>query len=961
MKQILFFMAFTGLVSLNAVAQQQLESRSVIDGFYLLSMDKLLDTIALQSHLHIVYDKDMVKDYTIVDRFFKEKVRDVLGKICSDNGLHYWIESDKTIYIIRDPEDVNRLKKKSKNVNKPVFALVREKQDELSPVAAYVPKPTSAAQVKQLPFAVSGRVIDQASGESLPSAIVRLRNSSIATATNADGYFTLLKIPADTCVLEISYIGYQPTIYNLQPDSRTSRLTIGLFSSARLLTEVTIKDKKSDGVMSIDKRRVSVLQITPSKLDELPNIGEKDILRSFQLMPGISGSNESSSGAYVRGGTPDQNLVLFDGFTVYQVDHLYGFFSAFNSNSVKDVTLYKGGFSAKYGGRLSSVTDIAGKEGNTKEANIGGDLSLLSANIFAEKPLNDKSTVLFAYRHSYQGPLYNEIFNKLNSNSSTSTTSGSGSSSGNGGAFGGGGPGGGGPGGGGPPPGGGPPTGGGPGGGGSAPTVTTPFSYFYDLNTKYTYAPDQKNRFSWSLYLGNDNLDNSKIITVPSFITNVSNLSMSDKTTYGNVGSSIKWSRQWNSKLYSNTLISYSSYHSDRDNSTKVTLTDSTGTATDINTGTFEKNKLKDFSIKSDWEWQASDKIKLLYGGSGSQQNVSYIYSQNDTSTLINQNIKAFTMGGYTELEINATDKLQLKPGLRETYYEPNGKLYFEPRFSATYTLTDRLTLKAATGHFNQFTNRVIREDILNGSRDFWVLSNGNTIPVSSANHYIGGVSYEAKNFLIDIEGYYKTLEGLSQYSQREVGNARTNISLEQHFYTGTGYTKGLEVLLQKTHGKYTGWLSYTFAQAVNNFEIYGGDYPASQDTRHELKLVNLYHYKRWTFSSTWIFATGKPYTAPLTSYTVNDYTGHSHTFLTISAENGQRLPSYHRLDAAVTYDLIRVDSRKIGSIGFSMFNIYDRANVWYKQYTIVNNQVITNNVDYLGFTPNITLSLKFK
>ncbi|MBW4888934.1 TonB-dependent receptor [Mucilaginibacter sp. HMF5004] len=956
MKRILFFMAFTGLFSLNVVAQQQLESKSIIDGFYLLSMDKMLDTIAEQTQLHIVYDKDMVKGYSIVDHFFREKVRDVLGKICSDNGLHYWVESDKTIYIIRNPEDVSLLKKKSSNEIKPVFTITRETQENFPPVVATRREPTHTAE-KQQPFAVSGRVIDQASGESLPSAIVRLRNSSIVAATNTDGYFTLLKVPADTCILEISYIGYQPAVYSLQPENRTGQLTIGLFSSVRTLTEVNIKDKKSDGVMSIDKRRVSVLQITPSKLDELPNIGEKDILRSFQLMPGISGSNESSSGAYVRGGTPDQNLVLFDGFTVYQVDHLYGFFSAFNANSVKDVTLYKGGFSAKYGGRLSSVTDIVGKEGNSKEANIGGDLSLLSANIFAEKPLNNKSTILFAYRHSYQGPLYNEIFNKLNSNSSTSTTNSTGSSSGNGGAFGGGGPGGGG----GPPSGGGPPTGGGRGGGGSAPTVTTPFSYFYDLNAKYTYAPDQKNRFSWSLYLGNDNLDNSKIISLPSFITNVSDLSMSDKTTYGNVGSSAKWSRQWNSKLYSNTLISYSSYHSDRDNSTKVTLTDSAGTATGINSGTFEKNRLRDFSIKSDWEWRASDKIKLLYGGSGSQQNVSYVYSQNDTSTLINQNTQALTIGGYTEFEINATDKFQLKPGLRGSYYGPTGKFYFEPRLSATYTLTDRLTLKAATGHFNQFTNRVIREDILNGSRDFWVLSNGNTIPVSSANHFIGGISYEAKNFLIDIEGYYKTLEGLSQYSQREVGNARTNVSLEQHFYTGRGYTKGFEVLLQKTHGKYTGWLSYTFAHAVNNFEIYGGEYPASQDTRHELKLVNLYHYKRWTFSSTWIFATGKPYTAPLTSYTVNDYTGHSHTFLTISAENGQRLPSYHRLDAAVTYDLIKVDSRKVGSIGFSMFNIYDRANVWYKQYTIVSNQVITNNVDYLGFTPNITLSLKFK
>jgi len=943
MRRILLLFSMSCVFSLTAFAQRPLKTDAVISGFFTIPMETMLDTIARKSKIRFIYDHEMIKNIQITDQFHQEPVKNVLSKIFKSNDLHYWVESDQEIYIIKMPEDLPRLKKMAlvgdssllysnqyvKSEKKDLPILNTKANTEVNDV-----KP----QKKVEPFTINGKVIDQNTGESLPSAIIKVRNTNISASTNSDGYFTILHVPSDTCTLEINYVGYRRDTYELNSENIKKEIIIGLFISVKSLNEVIVVGKKGESVMTTDKRRVSVLQISPAKLDELPNIGERDILRSFQLMPGISGSNESSSGAYVRGGTPDQNLVLFDGFTVYQVDHLYGFFSAFNSNSVKDVTMYKGGFSSKYGGRLSSVTDIVGKEGNSKEYNIGGDISLLSANLYLERPINDKSTLLLAYRRSYEGPLYNKIFNKFNT-TTVSTTSGPG-----------GGPGGG---------MGGPPGGGGR--GGFSQTVSTPASAFYDLNAKYTYSPDQKNRFSWSVYQGNDNLDNSKTIELPSFISSGGEITNTDKTTYGNLGSSLKWSRRWTPKVYSNTLASFSTYHSDRDNSNKVTVADSVGNETELSNGTFEKNRLKDFSIKSDWEWQAKDKVKALFGVYASNQDVSYEYSQNDTSKLIDQHTKANIGGLYGEIEFSPGKNLQIKPGIRSTIYDQTGKVYFEPRLSGTYTLNDKLTLKASTGKFFQFTNRVIREDILSGSRDFWVLANGSSIPVSSAYHYVAGFSYEADKFLIDVEGYYKTLNNLSEYSQRQVGNRRTGISLEEHFYTGSGFTKGIEFLIQKTKGKYTGWISYTFAEAKNNFEAYGGEFAASQDTRHELKSVNLYHYGRWTFSATWIFATGKPYTAPLTSYTVNDYSGNARTFLTISDKNSQRLPSYHRLDISALYDLIKVDSRKVGSIGFSIFNAYNRGNIWYQQYSIVNNQVITSNVNYLGLTPNITLSLKWK
>jgi ferric enterobactin receptor len=333
-------------------------------------------------------------------------------------------------------------------------------------------------------------------------------------------------------------------------------------------------------------------------------------------------------------------------------------------------------------------------------------------------------------------------------------------------------------------------------------------------------------------------------------------------------------------------------------------------------------------------------------------------------------------VGGYTEVEYEPNSKWHIQPGLRSTYYSPTGKMYFEPRLSAIYHLTDRINLKGSTGRFYQFTNRVVREDVAGGDRNFWVLANNSNIPVGSANHFILGTSYETNNLLFDVEGYYKQLGGLTEYSIRQTGGATggmggppvaastgtTATTITQDFYNGTGYAKGIEFLLQKKTGVYTGWISYTLAEAKNKFSVYGDEYfSAAQDIRHEFKSINMYHLQRWSFAATFIFSTGHPYTAPAGVYTVNTLDGNKISYLSVSQKNGERLPAYHRLDLSATYDLLKTDASKIGSITFSLFNAYNHVNTWYNEYYIRGNQVITSTVKYLGLTPNITLSLKLK
>jgi len=795
------------------------------------------------------------------------------------------------------------------------------------------PKKTYMGKPDALNFTLTGIIRDKSTSEALPSASIYVKGTTIGTSTNTDGYFTFLKVPSDTSTLIVQYIGYEKREVFLTPKSDKKNLLIEMIPQSQALQNVTVTAYRDDIVFS-RKAEVSTIKLTPKKLETLPSLGEKDIMRSFQLMPGISASNESSSGLYVRGGTPDQNLVLYDGFTVYHVDHLYGFYSAFNSNAIKDVQLYKGGFESKFGGRLSSVTEITSKEGNRNNFNVGGDLSLLSMNLYTEVPIGKKFSSFIAFRRSYKGPLYNKIFDKFNTKPETSTST---------------------------------PVRQGPGGMFSQNTKVT--SYFYDLNGKFTYRPGDKDIVSLSIFNGTDKLDNSVSSEIPSFGQSGSNLNMSstDLTRYGNIGSSLKWSRKWNSKLYGNTFLSYSNYYSHRDRTQNGTIFNSNNESRTSRNGILENNDLKDYSLKSDYQWDITDFNQIQFGGFATHYDIKYNYAQSDTTTILNRSGQALLGGFYIQSKMKFfNNKLQVLPGIRSSYFETANKMYFEPRASVSYNLTDNLTLKAAYGKYYQFANRVTREDILSGSKDFWILSDGKSVPISSSVHYVAGISYESKNYIFSAEAYYKKIHNLTEYSLR-INASPMGINYDENFFNGYGFSKGIEFLVQKNSGNFNGWISYTLGEAKNHFDVYSDTYfPANQDVTHEFKIVGLYNYRRWDFSANWIFATGRPYTAPSGAYSITLLDGSAQDYFTVTSKNSLRLPDYHRLDVSVNYKLYLgsyndKDRQELGYIGFSLFNVYNRKNIWYKQYAIESGKVIETNVTYLGITPNITISLKFR
>jgi ferric enterobactin receptor len=894
------------LLLFSNLDQAQNIDKIFLDTLYIAPMDKVLDNISTRYHVKFAYDRETISQYEINERPMMKSLSLFLNQECGARKLKWHQSVDSVIHIQEKYESIT---------SKPVEPEIKRSYN---------------GPATKTNFILSGIVRDKETGEALPFANIGVQGSTLGTYTNQDGYFTLLMVPSDTSTILVSYIGYKTGTVFLRPDLPVTNLLIEMEMQSQTLKEVVISGEQDQLMSTNDK--ISTLKITPQKLSTLPNIGEKDVIRSFQLLPGVSAANESSSNLYVRGGTPDQNLLLYDGFTVYQVDHLYGFYSAFNSNAIKDVQLYKGGFDAKYGGRLSSVTEITGKDGNSKGFTIGGEISLLSFNIYTEIPVGKRFTSLIAFRRSYQGLLYDKIFKQFNETSQVRTVSFNGKVPMDGG-----------------------------------PSMTSDVtSYFYDINAKFTYKPSPKDIISLSFYNGTDKLDNSMNVSNSTggggngFQFNMDN---SDLTRYGNIGSGFRWSRNWNSRLFGSTLISFSEYYSNRNRTNSGTHSGGDGGAGSFNSGVLENNNLVDLSLKNDYSYGLNSKNQLGFGIFLTDYVISYDFGENDTSTFLNKHQNGILAGGYFQDKMKLFNaKLTITPGIRFSWYSPTGKPYFEPRLSLSYNLNKNFKLIGETGLYDQFANRVVREDFLTGSRDFWILSDNSYIPVSSAWHYIAGISYENKRFLASIEGYYKNIDGVTEYSLR-FRPTREGATYAENFFHGVGYATGVEFLVQKKFGNLTGWVSYTLGQVKNKIAVYGDNYyPASQDVTNEFKFVGMYDFRKWSFSATWLYASGRPYTAPDGAYTIHLLNGTDQVYIDFGTKNSSRLPAYHRLDVSVNYHFRNQETDvEWGNIGLSVFNVYNRRNIWYKEYQIIDGNIIETDKLFLGFTPNLTLTLKLR
>lgn len=914
MKQIVALIVFIfipGLLCAQTVENFRLPKN------YIGRLDEILTEMGQDLNIRFIYDQATLKQYKTSFMTDNEKtVGGVLKMVNASWDILTLVGKDGFIYIAKDKKQLEQLQNIKEIIN-----------------TERVKSRKSLVPVKRN-FLLSGEIVDSANGERIPFATIRIEGTTKGVTSDQNGHFVLEKVPADTAVVVVTYIGYHTKRIELEPQKENASLFIELKQQSVGISEVFVTGRKDDKALQQSTVEQKI-KMSPIALKVLPNIGEKDIMRGFQLMPGVSAANEGSAGMYVRGGTPDQNLILYDGFTVYNVDHLYGFYSAFNSNAIKDVQLHKGGFDSKFGGRLSSVTEITGKDGNAKKATVGAEVSLLSMNTYIEVPVGERVTSLFAFRRSYQGYLYDKItgLNKSSTTTSPQPFMG-GRSSGN-------------------------------------------SSYFYDLNGKITFKATPKDVLSLSIFNGTDYLDNT-----PQFrmrqggggppggggggLPAGSNISMSntDFTRYGNIGTSAKWTRKVNETLTSSSLLSFSDYYSTRDERRSITI-DVNGVSTIIKSGILEKNNLIDLSFKNDWKYVYDDKNILEFGAFGTWYAIDYRYQQNDTLTILDKNIKATITGLYLQDKLTLFDNLlTLTPGLRFNYFSSTGKIYPEPRLTASYLLSPKLTINGSTGLYYQFANRVVREDVMSGNRDFWILSNGKEIPVSSSLHFNLGLNYDLSDYLFSAEGFYKHNQNVTEYSMRyrSIPQPGSSVQSTEQFFTGDGYSIGLEFLAQKKAGNFNGWICYSLGEVKNRFPLQSSKYFfANQDVTNELKMVGIYKFGNFDFSASWIFATGRPYTAPLGGYSLTLTDGSKASFYSVSDKNAFRLPDYHRLDVAASYRFNLFNRKgKLNSISFSIFNLYNRTNVSSKQFQLVDDVILESDISYLGMTPNISISIKF-
>ncbi len=799
--------------------------------------------------------------------------------------------------------------------------------------------------------AVTGTV-KASDGMELPGAAISVLGTNLTTVSDSRGYYRIGGIEPGVVLVKAHLDGFierQRTVVIKAGNTASLDFTLDY---KRLSEERTVTAERP---MLSASEKTSQITLTPSQIETLPSLGEKDIFRAFQLLPGISGSNEASSGLYVRGGTPDQNLILYDGFTIYHVDHLFGYFSAFNMEAIDEVKLNKGGFEAKYGGRLSSVMELLGKNGSPDEFNFGVGASFLSFNALAEIPLFGRGSLTLAGRRSFQSPLYNSIIDMF------SNETGGGSAVGR--------------------------MGGGGFGGRMGMFETEPKSHFYDINARADFSLSQKDLIVVSLYNGRDNLDNSRTMELPPFLMEEElevdfSGEVTDLTEWGNTGIGTFWTRDWNQSIQTKLTASYSQFFYTRERSSTMDIAPSwlddenedEGHPFRFNRmdGMAEENDLTDFTLKLDNSFDIGNHNILSLGGQITSLDLRYDYgvdlteeedAESETTPpffigILDRSDSGKLYSAYLQDRFSLFDALTITPGIRITSFDNTGDIYYEPRASLTLRLTPHFKLKAAWGKYYQFVNRVTREDFMQGNQEFWMLSSADNVPVSSAIHYIAGMSYETEELLFDIEAYTKDLDGIVEFAPRS-RDWRDDVDYENFFYQGTGKASGLEFLFQKKFGALTGWLSYTLSKVMHTLpDLQEESFPAPHDQRHELKLVQSYDLGDWNFSGTWVYASGRPYTTMIGYEEITGFRDRIIYELVVGEKNEARLPPYHRLDlsASFAFALGDADARA----GLTLFNLYDRKNTWYKEFDVIEQEIIETDVLLRGFTVNLYFNLKF-
>jgi hypothetical protein len=696
----------------------------------------------------------------------------------------------------------------------------------------------------QQKFTVSGTITDKKNGETMIGASIHVMNPRTASSTNSYGFYSLT-LPQGKYQLIFRMIGYKTDTVAIDL-SANLKINKSLSENSNDLTEVTISSKKADN--NLLQAQIGMEKLSIANVSKIPVIfGEKDILKTAQLLPGIKSAGEGSSGFFVRGGAADQNLILLDEAPVYNASHLLGFFSTFNSDALKDVTILKGISPAQYGGRLSSVLDVKMKDGSNQKFNGNAGIGLISSRASVEGPLGkERGSFIISGRRTYA-----DLFLKLSKSTKENTL------------------------------------------------------YFYDINVKANYRLNDKNRIFFSGYMGKDVLGLGKSFAVdwgnktatlrwnyeisPKLFSNTSFI-FSDYNYKMNFGSSNSTTRL-NSRIQDLNLKEELAYYLNSKNTVKfgfnairhklipTRLSGGNSIAADKNGRLSYEN-----SAFANNTWRLTDKLTLDYGLRLS----AYSILGGDTYRIFNKGIQ--------------TDSVILASGkIGRTY------MNLEPRFQVNYNLNEVSSIKGGYARNSQHLH-LISNSTSGAPTDQWFGNSYNIKPEFSDQLSLGySRNFKNNKYQTSIEAYYKTME--NQIDYKDGADISTSRDVESELLFGKGRAYGAEFLVKKTQGRLTGWIGYTLSKTerkidgINNNEWYN----ARQDRTHDITIVGVYDLtEKWSLSGLFVYGTGNATTFPSGKYQIG-----GQSIFIYKERNGYRLPAYHRLDLGATYTNKRRNGRE--------------------------------------------------
>ena len=775
-------------------------------------------------------------------------------------------------------------------------------------------------------YTLSGTVSEASSNETLIGVTVAISELKTGTTTNEYGFYSIT-LPEGEYQVIVSYLGFQEVVETINLNQNVKQ-DFNLVEKTEQLQEVVVTDDVEK--LDIKKPQMSVATLASNTIKEIPVVlGESDVIKSLILLPGVSSAGEASSGFNVRGGAADQNLILLDEAIVFNSSHLFGFFSVFNPDAIKDVKLFKGGIPARYGGRVSSVLEIFQKEGNSKEFKVNGGIGAVASRLLIEGPIQeDRTAFLIGGRASY-AHLFLPLFDVDNK------------------------------------------------------------AYFYDLNAKINHKINDNNNIYLSGYFGRD------LFNVSDRFVNV----------YGNGLGNFRWNHLFSDKLFSNLSLIYSDYYY----------------GLELDFVGFEWNSgIRNFNVKYDLKHYLSNKLQLNYG----INSIYYVFNPGkivpnspDSGIVEEQLTKKYANenAAYIDVEHEITDNLSIQYGLRASQFSRLGQDEFfvyendnpvefdpftltyreaepidtispgrggtletffnlEPRISMSYTFKENNSIKASYTRLAQYLH-LLSNTSSPTPLDVWTPS-GPFVKPQLLDQYAAGYFRNIQDgaYNLEAEVFYKTIQNRIDYI--DGANLIANDAIEQVILNGEARAYGLELLLRKNEGRFTGWLAYTLSRSeqrtpgrdlgldtgrsdletgINLGEWYSTPY----DKTHDVSLYgNFQLNEKWSFNTNFIYQTGQP-----TNYPIGQFEFEELTVPYYGLRNKERLPDYHRLDISAILTPKRNRNRKVQSEWvFSIYNVYNRQNAasinFRENEDTGRNEAIRTSI--FGIIPSVTYNFKF-